>query len=129
MKCLSCAHLAKHWELQPGFHSQGLLGWHLVASCFSKREKGVWLRVTVTDPPSGAASRAEGVENTSHGYGLFTAYGESHLPSVAPQLGFVQQQRSSSVLTVLSNCYFSPLSALQKQNAAGENVFLFPTYN
>lgn len=79
-----------------------------------------------TDPPSGAASKAEGVENASDEYGLFAAYGESHLPSVAPQLGFVRQQRSCSVLTVLSNCYFSPLSALQKQSTAGVNGFYSP---
>lgn len=47
MKCLSCAHLAKHWELQPQFQSQSMLGWHLVTSCFSRRKKGGWLRVTV----------------------------------------------------------------------------------
>lgn len=47
VKCLSCAHLAKRWELHPYFYSQGMLGWRLVTSCFSKWEKGGWLRVTV----------------------------------------------------------------------------------
>lgn len=41
MKCLSCAHLAKRWELQSRSQSQGVLGWHLAASCFSEEKKGV----------------------------------------------------------------------------------------
>lgn len=61
VKCLSCAHQAKHWELQPCFQSRGMLGWHLAAGCFSGREKGGWLRVTVPlTPPSEAAVELKG---------------------------------------------------------------------
>lgn len=59
-------------------------------------------------------------------YAFSKARGESHLPSVAPQLGFVQWQRNSSVLTAQSNCYLSSLSALQKQSASGVNSFHSP---
>lgn len=96
---------------------------HLVTSCFSKREKGGWGRVTV--PLTHLLGQSAKLKRWRW-HGLFKAHGESHLPSVALWLGFVLQQRSNLVLTVLSNCY--PVSSAEKKHRWSEQ-FSFPTYN
>lgn len=91
-----------------------------------KEKKGLGLGSQSHWPTSWSSQQTWRGGESRRWYGLFKACGDSHLPSVALRFGFVQQWRSSSVLTMLSNCYPAPLSALQEQSAAGVNSFHSP---
>lgn len=88
-----------------------------------KEKKGVGLGSQSLWPTSRSSQQSWRGGESRRWYCLFKARGDSHLPSVALRFGFVQRQRSSSVLTTLRNCYPAPLSALQKQSTAGVNSF------
>lgn len=65
-------------------------------------------------------------EESQRWFGLFEIHGESHLPSAARQLGLFWWQRSSSVHTMLRNCYHSTPSDTQKQSPTGVDCFYCP---
>lgn len=105
-----------------GMHRDGI--WLPAVS--PKEKKGVRLGSQSHWPTSQSSQQSWRAGESQRWHGLFKGHGESHLPSVAPQLGFVQWWRSSSVLRALSNCYLSLLSALQKQSTAGVNSSYLP---